>query len=86
MRLEAILGPVSFVMVVIGCSQAEQCAPVMTLPVAYRSEASCLADRGDIVSALTGDGLARVFAECRKQPSKDQTSSRSKPARSKPIA
>ena len=80
------LGPVSFVMVVIGCSQNQSCAPVMTLPVAYRTEATCLADRSDIVSALSGDGYARVFAECRKQPSKGQTSSGIKAIKFKPIA
>ncbi len=63
-------------MVLIGCAQGQTCTPVMTLPVAYRSKASCLADRTDMVEASSGLGYQRLFAECREQarPNKLQTS------------
>jgi hypothetical protein len=80
------LGPASFVMILIGCSQGEQCAPVMTLPVAYRTEASCLADRTAMIAATGSLGHGRVFAECRKQSVSDQASAPAGPARSTPIA
>ena len=48
----------------------------MTLPVAYQSEASCLADRSGIVAASSGLGYGRLYAECREQAraAKRQTS------------
>jgi hypothetical protein len=52
-------------MVLSGCAQGQNCAPIATLPVAYRSEASCLAARGDIVAASAELGFDRVIAECR---------------------
>lgn len=57
----------AFIMVLIGCGQGQACAPVMTLPVAYQSKASCLADRGDMVAAISDQGYGRVIAECREQ-------------------
>ena len=54
-------------MVLIGCASGQECAPVMTLPVAYQSEASCLADRSGIVAASSGLGYGRLYAECREQ-------------------
>lgn len=66
--LEATLGPASFVMVLIGCTQGQQCSPIMTLPVAYRSESSCLAARFDIIEASSDLGYDRLVAECRRQP------------------
>ena len=75
------MGPASFIMVLIGCANGQECAPVMTLPVAYQSESSCLAARGEIVAASDGLGFDRVFAECRQQSrsSKHRTSLRDKP-------
>lgn len=74
------MGAGTFVMVLIGCAQGQTCAPVMTLPVAYRSKASCLADRTDMVAASDGLGYERLFAECREQSrvNKLQTSARRK--------
>ena len=56
------MGPSSFIMVLIGCAQGQQCAPIATLPVAYRNEALCLAARGDIVAASSDLSDDRVFA------------------------
>ncbi len=62
------MGPSTFIMVLIGCAQAtDQCAPIATLPIAYRSGVSCLDARAGMVAA-TGDlGYARIIAECRPQ-------------------
>ena len=75
------MGPASFIMVLIGCANGQECAQVMTLPVAYQSESSCLAARSEIVAASEGLGYDRVFAECRDQsrPGKHRTSLRDKP-------
>ena len=60
------MGPVSFVMVLMGCGQnALECERIATLPVAYQSQASCLAARPEILAASTDLGFARVEAECR---------------------
>jgi len=60
------MGPVSFVMVLIGCGQGtSECKPIATLPVAYESHASCLAARPEILTASGDLGFARVEAECR---------------------
>jgi hypothetical protein len=59
------MGPVSFVMVLIGCSQNAQCAPITTLPVAYNSRTSCLEARGEILAGSGDMGYANVRAECR---------------------
>lgn len=57
-------------MILVGCSNAgDQCAPIATMPVAYRSEAGCLAARADIVAASSGLGYDRVIANCRRQTS-----------------
>jgi len=80
------MGPGSFVMVLIGCAQGQQCAPVMTMPIAYRSEASCLAERADILAASEGLGYDRLFAECRKRSANGQASAPIKTNRQKPIA
>jgi hypothetical protein len=84
--MEADLGPASFIMVLIGCTQGQDCNPVMTLPIAYQSEASCLSDRSGMVSAIAGRGYDRVFAECRKQPIAKPTSGPRDIARQKPVA
>ena len=64
---EAILvTPVSFVMVLIGCSQnAAQCESIATLPVAYATMESCRAARSEILSASGDLGYPDVRAECR---------------------
>jgi hypothetical protein len=59
------MGPVSFVMVLIGCSQSAQCAPITTLPVAYNSRNSCLEARSEILAASGDMGYKSVRAECR---------------------
>lgn len=60
------MGAVSFVMVLIGCSQnAAQCESIATLPVAYASIASCYAARSEILSASGDLGYGSVRAECR---------------------
>lgn len=62
------MGPSSFIMVLIGCAQGGvQCAPIATMPVAFRDQASCLEARADMVAASSGLGYARVTAECRRQ-------------------
>lgn len=61
------MGPSSFIMILLGCTNGGQCAPISTLPVAYQSEALCLADRADIVAASSGFGYDRVIADCRMQ-------------------
>jgi hypothetical protein len=73
-------------MVLIGCTEGQVCAPVTTLPIAYPTEARCLAQRSDMVSALDGLGYDRVIAECRSQGAAKPASARSKAARPKPIA
>ena len=55
-------------MVLIGCAQGQQCAPITTLPVAYANEAGCLDARAEIVAASSDLGFDRVIAECRRQP------------------
>lgn len=61
------MGPVSFVMVLMGCGSGQvSCAPIATLPVAYASEASCLQSRGEILRASGDLGYGRVVAECRR--------------------
>lgn len=60
------MNAVSFVMVLMGCGQGDlPCERIATLPVAYSSQASCLAARPEILAASTGLGFARVEAECR---------------------
>lgn len=54
-------------MVLIGCAQGEQCAPIATMPVAYRNEATCLDARAEMVAATAELGYVRVIAECRPQ-------------------
>lgn len=55
-------------MILLGCTNGgNQCAPISTLPVAYQSEALCLAARADMVAASTGLGYERVIADCRSQ-------------------
>ena len=55
-------------MILLGCTNGgNQCAPISTLPVAYQSEALCLAARADMVAASTGLGYDRVVANCRRQ-------------------
>ena len=62
------MGPSSFIMILMGCTNgAHQCAPIATMPVAYQSEASCIAARADIVAASGGLGYDRVIANCRRQ-------------------
>jgi hypothetical protein len=57
-------------MILLGCTDGGiQCAPISTLPVAYQSEALCLAARADMVAATTGLGYGRVIADCRRQDS-----------------
>lgn len=57
-------------MVLIGCAQGgQQCSPIATLPIAYRSAASCMDARSDMVAATADLGYARVIAECRPQAS-----------------
>ena len=53
-----------FIMVLLGCSDAAACEPVATLPVAYESQASCMASRTEILAAL---GDETMVAECRRQ-------------------
>ena len=55
-----------FLMVLIGCASGGQsCEAIATLPVAYRSQATCLAARASIITASGDLGYARVVAECR---------------------
>ena len=62
------MGPSSFIMILIGCAQGgTQCAPIATMPVAFRNQASCLEARADMVAASTDLGYAQVTAECRQQ-------------------
>jgi hypothetical protein len=50
-------------MTLLGCGQSgAQCTTVMTLPMAYSSETSCLADRDTMRQAVTG--YATVIAQC----------------------
>jgi len=80
------LGPVSFVMVLIGCTQGNACKPVMTMPAAYRTEEACLADTADIVAAISRPGN-RLSAECRKRANQGQTSAPVRGSgRQKPLA
>ncbi|QIK78615.1 hypothetical protein G7077_06615 [Sphingomonas piscis] len=60
------MGPISFVMVVMACGQGDSCKPMMTMPAAYRSESACLADRADILGALSRPG-DKLVAECRSE-------------------
>lgn len=62
------MGPAYFVMVLIGCGTGQDCAPVATMPVAYRSQASCLADRSSIIAASSDLGFQRLIAECHERP------------------
>jgi len=68
------VGPAPFIMILIGCADGAECAPVMTLPVAFQSEASCLDARSEMVAAGEGLGYDRLFAECRAQsrPARNQ--------------
>ncbi len=60
------MGASTFIMVLIGCSNGgQQCTPIATLPSAYRSEATCLGARAEIVAASSELGFDRVIAECR---------------------
>ena len=62
------MGPSSFIMVLIGCAPGAQCAPIATMPVAYRSQTTCLDARAEIVAATAGLGYGKITAECRPQP------------------
>ena len=80
------MGPVSFVMVVLGCAQGDTCRPVMTMPAAYQTEQACMADRGDIVDALSTPGV-RLVAECRRKNGGGQTSApMTRKPQAKPVA
>lgn len=55
-------------MVLIGCAQGgDQCTPIATMPIAYRSAASCMSARSEMVAATSDLGYDRVVAECRPQ-------------------
>jgi hypothetical protein len=83
---ERALGPVSFVMVVMACTQGQACKPMMTLPAAYRTEQACLNDRSGIVAALSGPG-ERLIAECHARGGSGQTSAPVRTrAKAKPVA
>jgi hypothetical protein len=57
------VGSVFYVMTLLGCAQGgASCTPVMTLPMAYASEARCLADRSTMSAAVTG--YPAVEARC----------------------
>lgn len=60
------MGATPFIMVLLGCSaEASQCQPILTMPVAYTSEASCLNSRAEILALNSHLGFARVEAQCR---------------------
>jgi hypothetical protein len=80
------VGPGTFVMVLIGCTQGRTCEPVVTLPISYRTESQCIAERAEIVAATEGHGYDRLFAECRKRPIGNRTSAPTRVIAQTPIA
>lgn len=73
-------------MVVVGCTQGQACAPVVTLPIAYHSEARCLAERAGIIAAIGDLGYDRLVADCRKRPVENRTSAPKESVGQKPLA
>ena len=63
-----------FIMVLLGCVDGSpKCEPIMTLPAAYSSEASCKAAQDEIL-AVVGD--RRVIAQCRPKPMSGKTAAK----------